>query len=53
MIDKAKWDKASEDVKMSAINVIKAVMNNKLVTKTDNEIIVEFLLGKTEKTGKE
>lgn len=49
MIDKNKWDLASDDVKMQAIRTIKAVVREESVTKADNAIITEYLLGKVDK----
>ncbi len=46
MIDHEKWEKASDEVKMQAIEIIKAVMNENTVTKADNAIITDYLLGK-------
>lgn len=48
MIDLEKWEKASDDTKMQAVKIIKAVMNENTVTKADNAIITEYLLGKVE-----
>ena len=38
---------------MQAIKTIKAVMNENAVTKADNAIITEYLLGKVEGTNNE
>lgn len=46
MIDIEKWEKASDEVKMQAIKTIKAVMNENTVTKANNQIITDYLLGK-------
>lgn len=46
MIDQEKWGNASDEVKMQAIETIKAVMNENTVTKADNQIITDYLLGK-------
>lgn len=46
MIDVEKWNKASDEAKMQAIETIKAVMNENTLTKADNAIITDFLLGK-------
>ncbi len=48
MIDMEKWNAASDEVKMQAVRTIKAVMNENAVTKADNAIITEYLLGKVE-----
>ena len=48
MIDLEKWNAASDKTKMDAIKTIKAVMNDNAVTKADNAIITEYLLGKVE-----
>ena len=46
MIDAEKWKNASDEVKMQAIEIIKAVMNENLLTKNDNQNITDYLLGK-------
>ena len=46
MIDAEKWKKASDEAKMQAIETIKAVVNENLLTKNDNQIITDYLLGK-------
>ena len=46
MIDVEKWNKASDEAKMQAIETIKAVMNENTLTKSDNAIITDYLLGK-------
>lgn len=46
MIDAEKWAAASDEVKMQAVETIKAVMNENAVTKADNAIITDYLLGK-------
>ena len=48
MIDTEKWAKASDETKLQAIQIIKAVMNENAVTKADNAIITDFLLKKVE-----
>ena len=48
MIDVEKWNAASDEVKMQAVKTIKAIMNENAVTKADNAIITEYLLGKVE-----
>ena len=48
MIDPEKWAKATDETKLQAIQIIKAVMNENTVTKADNAIITDFLLGKVE-----
>lgn len=46
MIDADKWQKASDEVKMQAIETIKAVANENAITKADNAFITDYLLGK-------
>ena len=48
MIDLEKWNSASDDVKMQAIKAIKAIANENVLTKADNAIITDYLLGKVE-----
>lgn len=46
MIDPEKWAAASDEMKMKAVEAIKAVMNENALTKADNAIVTDFLLGK-------
>ena len=48
MIDKNKWDSASDDVKMQAVRTIKEVVREESVSKADNALITEFLLRKVD-----
>lgn len=48
MIDTNKWNSATDAEKMQAVKVIKGIMNDNAVTKADNAIITEYLLGKVE-----
>lgn len=48
MIDAEKWDKASDEVKMETVKIIKAVMNENTITKSDNQLITDYLLNKCE-----
>lgn len=48
MIDKNKWDSASDDVKMQAIRAIKELVREESVSKADNALITEFLLRKVD-----
>ena len=48
MIDLEKWNSASDETKMQAIKAIKAIANENVLTKADNAIITEFLLGKVQ-----
>lgn len=46
MIDVEKWNKVTDEEKMSAIESIKAVMNENTLTKSDNALITDYLLNK-------
>ena len=46
MIDIEKWNAATDETKMKAVETIKEVMNENTLTKADNAIITDFLLGK-------
>lgn len=46
MIDVEKWEKASDEMKMQAAEVVKGVMKENTLTKQDNQLLREFLLGK-------
>lgn len=48
MIDIEKWNAASDEMKMQAVKTIKNVMNENAVTKYDNALITEYLIGKVE-----
>lgn len=43
-----KWNVASDEMKMQAVKTIKGVLNENTLTKADNAIITEYLLGKVE-----
>ena len=48
MIDLEKWNAASDEMKMQAVKTVKNVMKEDAVTKADNALIVEYLIGKVE-----
>lgn len=48
MIDPEKWNAASDEMKMQTIKVMKTVVKDSSITKTDNEIIADYLLDKVE-----
>lgn len=48
MIDQEKWKDASDEMKMQTIKIMKSVVKDSCITKTDNEIIADYLLSKVE-----
>lgn len=48
MIDLEKWNKASDEMKMQAVKIMKAVMNENAITKADNAIVTDYLLARME-----
>lgn len=46
MIDPEKWEKASDEEKLNAIEAVKKVMKEDALTKADNAIITSYLFGK-------
>lgn len=48
MIDPEKWNAASDEMKMQTIKVMKTIVKDSCITKTDNEIVADYLLEKVE-----
>lgn len=46
MIDKDKWEKCPDDMKMKTIEVIRSVVTDRSVTKSDHQLINDYLLSR-------
>lgn len=48
MIDPKKWENSSDEIKLMACRIIKAVFDEDKVTKADTKLITDFLVNKCE-----
>lgn len=48
MIDTNKWNEANDELKMMTVKVIKSVMSDNAVTKSDSALITDYLLNKVQ-----
>ncbi len=48
MIDTKKWNEANDELKMMTVKVVKSVMSENAITKSDSALITDYLLNKVQ-----